>query len=486
MKQLTEILQGIDCRCSRPPDDISVSGICFDSRKLAANDLFIAVRGNVTDGHKYIDRAIGLGARAVVCEEVPVEADPEICWIRVDDSAHALALCASNYYGRPSGKIKLVGVTGTNGKTTTASLLYDLFTAMGYRAGLLSTVKNYIAGREMVARLTTPDPVMINHLLRQMIDEGCEFAFMEVSSHAVVQKRIAGLEFTLGIFTNITHDHLDYHGTFDNYLAAKKEFFDRLGTGSKALLNADDRNSGLMVQNTRAAVFEYSLKTVADYSCRIVEHSFEGMNIRFGTTEVWTGFIGEFNAYNLLAVVSAADLLGQDRMEVLTTVSRLRPVRGRFEVLRSASGITAIVDYAHTPDALANVLSAINKIRQAGNRLITLVGAGGDRDRSKRPIMARICAENSDRLILTSDNPRSEDQDRIIDDMIGGVPAAMKDRVLRIQDRREAIKAAVMMAGSGDILLVAGKGHETYQEINGKRHHFDDMEELRKVFMSAN
>lgn len=486
MKKLTEILQGVDCRCSGSPDDISVSGICFDSRTLVANDLFVAVRGNVTDGHKYIDRAIGLGARAVVCEEMPEKADPGVCWIRVDDSAHALALCASNYYERPSVKIRLVGVTGTNGKTTTASLLYDLFTAMGYKAGLLSTVKNYIAGRNMEASLTTPDPVMINRLLRQMIDEGCEFAFMEVSSHAVVQKRIAGLEFTLGIFTNITHDHLDYHGTFDNYLGAKKKFFDNLGSGSKALVNADDRNAGLMVQNTGATVFEYSLKTMADYSCRIVEHSFDGMNIRFGNTEVWTGFIGEFNAYNLLAVVSAADLLGQDRMEVLTAVSRLRPVRGRFEVLRSASGITAIVDYAHTPDALSNVLSAINKIRQAGNRLITVVGAGGDRDRSKRPIMARICVENSDRLILTSDNPRSEDQDKIIDDMIGGVPGAMMNRVLRIKDRREAIKAAVMMAGSGDILLVAGKGHETYQEIKGKRHHFDDMDELRKVFMPAN
>lgn len=486
MKKLGEILEGIDYRCSTPPDDISVDGICFDSRMLAGNDLFVAVRGNITDGHKYIDQAIGHGTRAIVCEKLPENADPGVCWIRVDDSAHALALCASNYYGRPSDKIKLVGVTGTNGKTTTASLLYDLFTAMGYKAGLLSTVKNFIAGREQEASLTTPDPVRINQLLSQMINEGCEFAFMEVSSHAVVQKRIAGLDFSMGIFTNITHDHLDYHGTFDNYLRAKKEFFDLLPPGSKALVNADDRNAGLMVQNTRATIFEYSLKTVSDYSCRIVEHSFDGMNIRFGNNEVWTGFIGEFNAYNLLAVVSAADLLGQDRMEVLTSVSRLRPVRGRFEVLRSDKGITAIVDYAHTPDALANVLSAINKIRQAGNRLITVVGAGGDRDRSKRPIMARICAENSDRLILTSDNPRSEDQDKIIDDMIKGVPAKIMDRVLRIKDRREAIKAAAMMAGSDDILLVAGKGHETYQEIMGKRHHFDDMEELRKVFMSAN
>ncbi|HDZ40963.1 MAG TPA: UDP-N-acetylmuramoyl-L-alanyl-D-glutamate--2,6-diaminopimelate ligase [Bacteroidetes bacterium] len=486
MKKLTEILSGIDYRCSMNPDDIYVANICFDSSMAGRNDLFVAVKGNITDGHKYIDNALTLGATTVICENVPGKADPRICWIRVSDSAHALAICASNYYDRPSGKVRLVGVTGTNGKTTTATLLYKLFTAMGYKAGLLSTVKNYIAGKEKEASLTTPDPVKINMLLREMTEAGCEYAFMEVSSHAVVQKRIAGLEFTMGIFTNITHDHLDYHGTFDNYLRAKKEFFDQLPAGSRALVNADDRNAGVMVQNCKASIYEYSLKSVADYTCRIVEQGFDGMNIRFGNQDVWTCFIGEFNAYNLLAVASAADLLGQDRLEVLTNISSLKPVPGRFEVIRSDMGLTAIVDYAHTPDALSNVLSAINKIRRPENKLITVVGAGGDRDKSKRPIMARICAESSDRLILTSDNPRTENPDMIIDDMIKGVPGKMMGRVLRISDRREAIRAAAMVAGINDIILVAGKGHETYQEIGGKRLHFDDREELRKVFMSAN
>ncbi len=486
MKKLAEILENIDYRCSLLLDDISVAGICFDSRLVGKNDLFVAVKGFTTDGHKYINDAISRGAKAVICEAMPGEADPSICWIRVNDSAYALALCASNYYDNPSGEIKLVGVTGTNGKTTTASLLYNLFSSMGYKSGLLSTVKNYIAGIELEAGLTTPDPVKINMLLKEMTDVGCEYAFMEVSSHAIVQKRIAGLEFTMGIFTNITHDHLDYHGTFDNYLKAKKGFFDHLPPGSVALVNADDRNSSVMVQNCSATIYEYSLKTVADYTCSIIEHRFDGMNIRFGNHEVWTCFIGEFNAYNLLAVASAADLLGQDRMDVLTNISRLKPVPGRFEVIRSDMGITAIVDYAHTPDALSNVLSAINKIRQQENRLITVVGAGGDRDRNKRPIMARICVENSDRIILTSDNPRTEDPDKIIDDMIRGVPKKKLARVLRITDRREAIMAASMIAGIGDIILVAGKGHESYQEIMGQRHHFDDREELRKVFMSAN
>ncbi|HEN21350.1 MAG TPA: UDP-N-acetylmuramoyl-L-alanyl-D-glutamate--2,6-diaminopimelate ligase, partial [Desulfobacteraceae bacterium] len=355
-----------------------------------------------------------------------------------------------------------------------------------YKAGLLSTVANYVSGTMIKARLTTPDPLEINRLLRQMTDAACEFAFMEVSSHALVQQRVAGLSFAMGIFTNISHDHLDYHGSFDNYLKAKKAFFDELPGNAKALVNADDRNGSLMLQNCRAAGYEYALKTVADYTCRIIEHRFDGMNIRFGDLEVWTAFIGEFNAYNLLAVASAAELLGQERMDVLTGISRLKPVPGRFEVIRSDMGVTAIVDYAHTPDALANVLAAINRIRQAGQKLITVVGAGGDRDRSKRPLMAAISAENSDRVILTSDNPRTEDPDMIIEEMFKGVAPARKNSVLRIRDRREAIRTASMLAGEDDIILVAGKGHETYQEIMGKRHHFDDREELRKVFMSAN
>ncbi|MBN1388305.1 MAG: UDP-N-acetylmuramoyl-L-alanyl-D-glutamate--2,6-diaminopimelate ligase [Bacteroidales bacterium] len=484
--RLTEILKGIDYSIVGHADDISVTSICFDSRKTSKNDLFVAVRGTITDGHNHINEAIDLGATAVICEKIPSNPDPDICWVQVKNSAYALAVCASNYYDNPASKIKLVGVTGTNGKTTTATLLYRLFTTQGYRAGLLSTVKNYIAGKELEATLTTPDPVRTNMLLREMINAGCEFAFMEVSSHAIVQNRIAGLSFNMGIFTNISHDHLDYHGSFDNYLKAKKTFFDQLPEGSIALVNADDRNGSLMLQNCRAAKYEYSLRTVADFTCRIIEHRIDGMSLRFGNQEVWTCLIGEFNAYNLLAVVSAAELLGRDRLEVLTSISTLKPVPGRFEVIRSGMGTTAIVDYAHTPDALDNVLETINKIRTTGNRLITVVGAGGDRDRSKRPIMARISVEKSDRVILTSDNPRTEDPEEIIDDMIKGVPEQMRDKVLRITDRREAIRTASIIAGENDIILVAGKGHETYQEIMGQRYHFDDREELRKVLMSAN
>ncbi|MFO7851142.1 MAG: UDP-N-acetylmuramoyl-L-alanyl-D-glutamate--2,6-diaminopimelate ligase [Bacteroidota bacterium] len=486
MKKLTDILAGIDYSGGLHAEDIYVSDICFDSRKAGKDKLFIAVKGTITDGHNYIGEAIELGTVAVICERLPEKPDADTCFIQVKDSAYALAVCASNYYDNPSGEIKLVGITGTNGKTTTASLLYSLFTSLGYKAGLLSTIANYISGAELKATLTTPDPVRINMLLREMINEGCEYAFMEVSSHAVVQKRIVGLTYSMGIFTNVTRDHLDYHGSFDNYLDAKKAFFDHLPPGSIALVNADDRNADLMLQNCRADRYKYSLKTVADYTCRIVEHRMDGMSLRFGNHEIWTGFIGEFNAYNLLAVFSAADLLGQDQLEALTNISALKPVPGRFELIRSLIGTTAIVDYAHTPDALDNVLSAINKIKKTGNKLITVVGAGGDRDRGKRPIMARISAEKSDRVILTSDNPRTEDPDKIIDDMIEGIPSEMHDRVLRITDRREAIRTASMIAGDNDIILVAGKGHETYQEVMGQRHHFDDREELKKVFTSAN
>lgn len=486
MRKIEDILSGLNYSVSRPLENLPVASIRFDSREVGENDLFVAVKGTLSDGHEYIGEAIERGAVAVICESIPGKADDNILWIKVKDSARALGVCASNYYDNPSAKIRLVGITGTNGKTTTASLLYRLFTDLGYKAGLLSTVANYVSGTMIKARLTTPDPLEINRLLRQMTDAACEFAFMEVSSHALVQQRVAGLSFAMGIFTNISHDHLDYHGSFDNYLKAKKAFFDELPGNAKALVNADDRNGSLMLQNCRADRYEYALKTVADYTCRIIEHRFDGMNIRFGDLEVWTAFIGEFNAYNLLAVASAAQLLGQDGLDVLTGISRLKPVPGRFEVIRSDMGVTAIVDYAHTPDALANVLAAINKIRQAGQKLITVVGAGGDRDRSKRPLMAGISAENSDRVILTSDNPRTEDPDMIIEEMFKGVAQARKNSVLRIRDRREAIRTASMLAGEDDIILVAGKGHETYQEIMGKRHHFDDREELRKVFMSAN
>lgn len=486
MKKLADILRGIDYTATLPVDKIIIDNISFDSRKMPGNSLFIAVKGTETDGHIFIPDAVKKGAPAIVCESIPPDADPGLCWIRVNNSARALGLCASNFFNRPSEELRLVGATGTNGKTTTVSLLYDLFTGLGYKAGLISTVVNRIAGKEIKATLTTPDPVSINSLLRQMSDAGCEFAFMEISSHAIVQERTAGLRFSMGIFTNITHDHLDYHGTFDSYLAAKKKFFDDLPADSIALVNADDRNAGVMLQNCRASGYSYSLKTAAEYRCRIIEHRFDGMNLRFGDDEMWTVFIGEFNAYNLLAVASAADLLGQERLEVLTGISRLRPVPGRFEVIRSDRGLTAIVDYAHSPDALANVLSAINNIRVPGTRLITVVGAGGDRDRSKRPVMARIAAEKSDRLILTSDNPRTEEPESIIEDMMRGVPAGKESGVLRITDRREAIRSAVMIAAENDIILVAGKGHEAYQEVMGKRHHFDDREELRQLFKSVN
>lgn len=486
MKELEEILQGIDYTVSGKSGEVNVSGLSFDSRQLGKNYLFIAVKGILTDGHNFIGDALKKGVCAVVCEKIPDNTNPNISWIKVKDSASALAICASNFYDNPSSEIRLVGVTGTNGKTTTASLLYKLFEGLGYKAGLLSTVKNYISNKEVEARLTTPDPLEINRLLREMVSAGCEYAFMEVSSHAVVQKRIYGLAFSMGIFTNISHDHLDYHGTFKNYLAAKKSFFDGLSGDAIALINADDRNADMMVQNCRAPVAHYSLKTVADFTCRILEHRFDGMNIKFGDQEVWTTLIGEFNAYNLLAVSSAAILLGQDRLGVLTELSSLTPVPGRFEVIRSAIGTVAVVDYAHTPDALDNVLTTINKIRQPGNKLITVVGAGGNRDRSKRPLMARLSAEKSDKVILTSDNPRSEDPEKIIDDMIEGVPSGLRSRLLRITSRREAIRTATMLAGSEDIILVAGKGHETYQEVMGQRQHFDDREELRKVFMSAN
>ncbi|HKL67397.1 MAG TPA: UDP-N-acetylmuramoyl-L-alanyl-D-glutamate--2,6-diaminopimelate ligase [Bacteroidales bacterium] len=486
MRRLSEILEGIDYRTKDEECDPGISSVCFDSRKVRSGDLFVAVPGTQTDGHRFINDAVSAGAVAVVCSNVPEEADPAVCWISVDDPSFALGLIASNYYNRPSSTLRLVGITGTNGKTTTATLLYRLFSSLGYKAGLLSTVKNYVADREFRATLTTPDPLVINSYLREMCDAGCEYAFMEVSSHAVKQNRIAGLDFSLGIFTNITHDHLDYHGTFDDYLAAKKKFFDDLPAGSAALVNIDDRNGEYMLQNTPADKCSYSLRSVADYKCRILEHRLDGMNIRFGNDDVWTRFIGEFNAYNLLAVSAAADLMGQDRTEVLTALTLLKPVPGRFEFVRSAAGTTAIVDYAHTPDALDNVLRAINKLKRPLNRVITVIGAGGDRDRSKRPVMGEISALKSDRVILTSDNPRSEDPADIINDMLKGVPEDKRNNVLSISDRREAIRTAAMLADKDCIILVAGKGHETYQEIKGVRHHFDDREELEKVFTSLN
>jgi len=392
-------------------------------------------------------------------------------------------MAASNYYGNPSSLLKLVGVTGTNGKTTIATLLYRMFLRLGYKCGLFSTVCNYINETELEATHTTPDPVQLNRLLAEMVREGCDYAFMEVSSHSADQKRIAGLVFAGGIFTNLTHDHLDYHKTFDNYLAAKKSFFDSLPPGSFALANIDDRNGRVMLQNCQARKFTFSVRGMADFRCNLIEQSFEGMGLKIQGEEVWTRFVGDFNASNLLAVYAASELLGASKKEILTIMSDLHPVSGRLEVIKSPGGISGIVDYAHTPDALLNVIETINKIREGGVQLITVVGAGGDRDRTKRPEMAAISAEGSTKVILTSDNPRTEDPEKILDEMESGITPDLKRKTLRISDRHEAIKTAVMLANKGDVILIAGKGHETYQDVMGVKHHFDDREELRNAFL---
>ncbi len=482
MRELLNILENIKT-LSVPGDcNRTISKICFDSREVSDGDLFVAVRGTITDGHLYISQAVKSGAVAIVCEVLPENPDEDLCWVLVENSALALAYIARAYFDNPSSKLKLVGVTGTNGKTTIASLLYDLFNSLGYKSGLLSTVGNKIFKRSLPASHTTPDPIQLNSILSQMVDDGCDYAFMEVSSIALDQHRTDGLVYEGGIFTNLSHDHLDYHLTFDNYIAAKKSFFDQLAATSFALVNADDRRGSVMLQNTKAKSKTYALKGGADYKCKILEARFEGMLLSIDGKEVSTRFIGDFNASNLLAVYAAAMELGVDTTEALTAISSMHPVEGRLEIIRDKSGKTALVDYAHTPDALENVLDAINKIREEGESVITVVGAGGNRDKTKRPIMASIAAENSSRVVLTSDNPRDEDPEAILDDMMSGISADLKRKVLKITDRREAIKTALMLAGERDIVLVAGKGHETYQEVNGVKTHFDDREEIRKNF----
>jgi UDP-N-acetylmuramoyl-L-alanyl-D-glutamate--2,6-diaminopimelate ligase len=483
MIKIEDILKGIDIISLTGELNPVISHIEFDSRKVTGGSLFVAVKGSVTDGHKFINAAIKSGASAVICENLPGNTDNRICWVKTNNSARALGLAASNFFGNPSSLIVLVGVTGTNGKTTITTLLYRMFVRLGFKCGLFSTVCNFINEKELPATHTTPDPVQLNRLLSEMVGEGCDFAFMEVSSHSADQQRIAGLIFKGGIFTNLTHDHLDYHKSFDNYLAAKKRFFDSLPADSFALVNIDDRNGSVMLQNCRARHYTFSLRGMADYRCNIIEQDFEGMALRIQGEEVWTRFIGDFNASNLLAVYAASELLGASKNEILTILSDLFPVPGRLEIIKSPGGITGIVDYAHTPDALMNVIDAINKIRAGGVQLITVVGAGGDRDRTKRPKMAAISAEGSSRIILTSDNPRSEDPEKILNDMEDGITADLSKKTVRIADRREAIKAAVMLAESGDVILVAGKGHETYQEINGVKHHFDDREELKNALL---
>lgn len=479
---LSQLLYEIPVAETSGSADVLISSIEFDSRKIVPGSLFVATTGTATDGHSYIDAAIQAGAVAVVCERIPDIRLAGICYVRVDNSATALGHLASAWFDFPSSGLCLVGVTGTNGKTTIATLLYQLFCQLGYKAGLLSTVVNYIDDQPVEATHTTPDALSINSLLARMVESGCRYAFMEVSSHAVEQGRIAGLEFDGGVFTNLTRDHLDYHLTFDNYLKAKKGFFDGLPATAFALTNADDKNGMVMLQNTRARKSTYSMRTLADYHTRILEHGFEGMLLSMNEREVNVSFIGKFNAANLTAVYGTAMLLGADELEVLRILSSLKPVSGRFETLRSPSGYTAIVDYAHTPDALTNVITTINQILQGSGRLITVVGCGGNRDKGKRPLMAREAVEGSWKAVFTSDNPRFEDPVEILNDMLAGLDAVQKNKSITVVDRREAIKLACALAQPGDVVLVAGKGHEDYQIIQGVKYHFDDREEVTNAF----
>ncbi|MBS1529936.1 MAG: UDP-N-acetylmuramoyl-L-alanyl-D-glutamate--2,6-diaminopimelate ligase [Bacteroidetes bacterium] len=482
MKYLSDILKGLPFTELQGSVDMEINSIVFDSRKVTPGCLFVAVKGTVSDGHDYIEQAVAAGAVAVICEELPAHVTGEVDFFMVANSAEALGIVASNFYDKPSGKLKLVGVTGTNGKTTIATLLYKLFRDLGYKCGLLSTVENQVNGQVVSATHTTPDPVGLNKLLDEMVEKGCDYCFMEVSSHAIVQHRIAGLKFTGGIFSNLTHDHLDYHKTFANYRDAKKAFFDGLSKSAFALVNADDKNGLVMVQNTLAHKKTYGLKNMADYRAKIVENQFSGLQLNIDGEEVWFKLVGKFNAYNLLAVYAAAMLLEQDKAKVLTSLSRLSGAEGRFDYVVSPDKIVGIVDYAHTPDAVQNVLSTIHDVRNGNERIITVIGCGGDRDKTKRPIMAKTACEWSDMVILTSDNPRSEDPEQIIREMEAGVTAEYKKRTMSIVDRHQAIKTACNLAKPGDIVLVAGKGHEKYQEIKGVRNHFDDKEELQKIF----
>ena len=462
-------------------DDVEISGINIDSRKIAAGHLFVAMKGTQVDGHQFIGKAIGQGAVAVLCEDLPADMSGAT-YVQVASTEDAVGKVATLFYGDPSSKMKLVGVTGTNGKTTIATLLYNLFRKLGYRCGLLSTVCNYIEDEAVPASHTTPDPIELNHLLARMVDAGCQYAFMECSSHAIHQKRIGGLKFAGGIFTNLTRDHMDYHKTVENYRNAKKAFFDALPKSAFAITNADDKNGMVMVQNTKATVKTYSTRTMADFKARLLECHFEGMYLDIDGHEVGVQFIGKFNVSNLLAVYGTALMLGQKAEDVLVVMSTLKSVSGRLEPIRSPEGYTAIVDYAHTPDALENVLKAIHEVLNGKGSVITVCGAGGNRDKGKRPLMAQEAVKQSDRVIITSDNPRFEDPQDIINDMLSGLDKQQMKKVVAITDRREAIRTACMMAQKGDVILIAGKGHEDYQEIKGVKHHFDDREVVRDLF----
>lgn len=482
MKILKDILYKVSVNAVYGDTNVKVAQVDFDSRKVVKDSLFVAQKGTSVDGHLYIDKAISLGATTIICEELPIRLEANITFIQVEDSCKTLAIIASNFYDNPSSKLKLIGVTGTNGKTTVASLLYQLLKKSGYKTGLLSTVQILVDTTVFNATHTTPDSVTINYYLHQMVLLGVDYCFMEVSSHGIHQKRTEGLEFAGGIFTNLSHDHLDYHVSFASYRDVKKSFFDSLPKTAFALTNLDDKNGNIMLQNTKARKRTYALKTLADYKAKIIEKSFSGTLISINDTEFWTKLIGNFNAYNLAAIIGVAYELGLEKLEILTIISQLESVSGRFEHLVSDNGVIAIVDYAHTPDALRNVLQTINDIRTNNEKLITVIGCGGDRDKTKRPKMAHIASQLSTQAIFTSDNPRTENPDTILEEMEEGVSAENLKKIITISDRRQAIKTACKFSEAGDILLIAGKGHENYQEISGERFHFDDLVEVKKYF----
>lgn len=479
--KLKELLIGVKSLAIIGDTDVNITGVNIDSRKIHDGNLFVAMKGTLVDGHQFITKAISLGAKAILCEDLPTERSADVTYVRVADTENEVGKVATAFYDYPSKKLKLVGVTGTNGKTTVATLLYNMFRKLGYKCGLLSTVCNYIEESAIPADHTTPDPIELNYLLHKMVEAGCDYVFMECSSHAIAQKRIGGLTFTGGIFTNLTRDHLDYHKTFENYRNAKKAFFDMLPKSAFVITNADDKNGMYMVQNTKATVKTYSMSRMADFKANIVEMHFAGMYLNVDGHEVGVQFIGKFNVSNLLAVYGTAIMLGQKSEHILVALSTLHSVSGRLEPIQSPDGYTAIVDYAHTPDALENVLNAIHEVDGKGH-VITVCGAGGNRDKGKRPLMAREAVKQSDKVIITSDNPRFEDPQAIIDEMLAGLNSQQMKKVLSIVDRREAIKTACMMAQKGDVVLIAGKGHENYQDIKGVKHHFDDKEVVKEIF----
>ena len=476
MKLLKDILYKTGIEEVEGSTHVAVESITFDSRQVKPFSVFVAIPGTQVDGHDYIQTAVEAGAVAVVCERMPETRSEKVTYVRVKQASRALAFMADNFYDHPSSKIKLVGITGTNGKTTVVTLLYQLFRQLGYKCGVLSTVRNIIGSEVLPSTHTTPDALQLNALLHEMVEKGCQYCFMEVSSHAVVQQRVAGLDFNVGVFTNITHDHLDYHKTFKEYIRAKKRFFDELPESAFALVNSDDRNGGTMVQNTRAHKRTFGMKTMADYRGKIIENQLSGLHVQVGNNDLYSQLVGDFNAYNILAVYAVAMLLGEDNLDVLTTISGLGAVDGRFQLVKPGGEVTAVVDYAHTPDALKNVLATIKNVRTGNEKVITVVGCGGNRDKAKRPLMARIACEYSDQVVLTSDNPRNEEPEAILKDMQEGMDPVNLAKTLTITDRKEAIKMACTLAQPGDILLIAGKGHEKYQEIKGVKLPFDDVE----------